>query len=198
MHRLGGQQHGEIHPQLPVGADRAQLHLAAAVDHLVEHRVEGELIFAGPFRDTSRRISARWCRMKAFAAGGELRFRDCSRRCASVRDRSPRRVDRIALEFFAVVLAERLAQRLSGSSRSAASAPASGRRSPPSARPRIAASSKAGQPRIVCASSIAVSARRRTWFRKVLVRMALRVPEPQMLDEIAARRIRAEARTPRR
>ncbi len=51
MHRLGGQQHGELRDQLPLGTDRAQVKLAAADDHVIEKSIERELIFACPPRN---------------------------------------------------------------------------------------------------------------------------------------------------
>ena len=51
MHGLGGQQHGEFHDQFAFGTDCSQIKLAAALDHVVEHGIKGELIFSGPLRD---------------------------------------------------------------------------------------------------------------------------------------------------
>ena len=48
MHGFGGQQHGEFHDQFALGTDSTQIEFAATLDHVVEHRIESELIFAGP------------------------------------------------------------------------------------------------------------------------------------------------------
>ena len=50
MHGLGGQQNGEVHHQLLLGADRPQIKLTAAGNHIVQHGVECKLILAGPPR----------------------------------------------------------------------------------------------------------------------------------------------------
>ena len=48
MHGFCSQQNSEFHHKLTLGANRTQFQFAAAGDHIIEHRVEGELIFAGP------------------------------------------------------------------------------------------------------------------------------------------------------
>ena len=40
-------------PQLPLAADRAQLELAAALDHVVKHRIQRELVLSGPLAQPS-------------------------------------------------------------------------------------------------------------------------------------------------
>ena len=51
MHRRCRQQDDEFHPQLSLGTDRAQLELAAAADHIIENRVQRQLVLSRPLRD---------------------------------------------------------------------------------------------------------------------------------------------------
>jgi hypothetical protein len=51
MHGFGGQQDREFHDEVALASNSAQFELAAAGDHVIEHRIESELIFARPFRD---------------------------------------------------------------------------------------------------------------------------------------------------
>ena len=48
MHGLGGKQDGEIGQELPLGTDGSQIMRAAAGDHIVQHRIKRELVFARP------------------------------------------------------------------------------------------------------------------------------------------------------
>src|SRR5208337_5105676 len=51
MYRLGGQQDSEFDDQLALGADGAQIELAAADDHVIEQSIERKLVFACPPRN---------------------------------------------------------------------------------------------------------------------------------------------------
>ena len=51
MHRLGGQQDGEFHHQLPFRTDRAQVQLSASYYHVVEDCIQRELVFTRPLRN---------------------------------------------------------------------------------------------------------------------------------------------------
>jgi len=56
MHGFRGQQGRELDDESPLRPDRAQFELLAARDHVVEHGIDRELIFAGPFGDSSRTL----------------------------------------------------------------------------------------------------------------------------------------------
>ena len=51
MHRLGRQENNEVHSQLSLGTDSTQLQLAATDDHIIEHRIQSQLVLARPFCD---------------------------------------------------------------------------------------------------------------------------------------------------
>ena len=68
VHGLHGEQHGELLARLFFGHGEAQLQLAAARDHVLEHLVDRVLVDAGPAGDHAAH--------RAADAGDELRGGD--------------------------------------------------------------------------------------------------------------------------
>ena len=105
MHGFGGQQHREFQEQFPFGAYCAQIKFAAALDHVVKHGIEGELIFSRPLGDQFLHPGAvapneRRCRFRAIV----LRV---------VREQAPQiaivgfgRIDEIERALFLIIFAE--------------------------------------------------------------------------------------------
>ena len=171
------------------GADRAQLQLAAAADHIVEHRVERELVFAGPLRDDLPdlgAVAAEERGRRRRAAMPRIVGEDAQQ--IAVVDR--RMVDRVVRALLRVVLGQRLgelAQRIDAQ---------------PAREQRLLAGDLGHQlvdifellqrrPALVALAP--VRARRepdREGLGEILVRMALRVPERQMLDVAPAAGVR--------
>ena len=58
VHRFRSQQHGEIHQQLALGADGAQILLAAPGDHVVKYGIERKLILSRPTRNQFSDVGA--------------------------------------------------------------------------------------------------------------------------------------------
>jgi len=160
----------------------------ATLDHLVEHLVERELIFAGPFRDEPADVAA----MVPDKGRGRRRMpmprivREDAQQIAVV---GARRIDRIMLELLLIVLAQCRAER---AQRLDLAAPRQHGPAVGDFRHQLVHVLQLLQCRPALVSLPPVRARSkpdRERLGEILVRMTLRIPEPEMLDKIPTRRI---------
>ncbi len=190
MHSLGGQQDDELRPQLPLRAHRAQLQLAAAPDHVLEHRIEREPVLAGPFRDRLADAGA----VATQEGGGRRRaavlgiVAEDAQEVAVVARGMP---DGIVRALLVVVLGQSLGELAQGVDEK------------PTGHERLRAGDLRHQfvdifellegrpPGIALAPIRAGGEPDREGLGEILVRVALGIPERQVLDVTPARRVRA-------
>ena len=165
VHRLDGEEHGELLARLILGHGEPQLELARPGNHVLDDLVDRVLVDAGPLRDGAAR--------RAADAADELRGGGIARELGCVGEEPPqvavvevRIIDAVVAALDAVMLAQRLAQpRAAGRSLPDYRGAVAARAPTASARPCIPASFRPAIPYSAAASRCSASARPQTFRR---------------------------------
>src|ERR1700730_18210533 len=190
MHRLGGQKYGELDNQLTLGTNRTQIELATPGHDVVEHGIERELVLTRPLRhqlSDSCTIAPDEHRSElgpvVLWIGGEQPQQITVVGCG--------RIEGVQSLFFSVVLAKRFREAVEGID----PLPTGEQRPlPGDFRHQLVDIFKLLQrrPSGVARSPIRAGPKPHSKrFGEIFIRMALCVPEAQMLDEMPAGRVRS-------
>src|SRR5215470_11848418 len=190
MHRLGGQKHGKLDNQLALVTNRTQIELTTPCHDVVEHGVERELVLTRPLRhksSNSRTIAPDKHRSRLRAVvpwiGGEQPQQITIVGCW--------RIEGVESLLFSIVLTKRLREAVEGVDLLPTGEQ---RRLPGDFRHQLVDIFELLQcwPSGVTRSPTRAGPKpHRKRFGEIFIRMALCVPEPQVLDEMSAGRIRS-------